>query len=136
MYLCIRMLRIPNILDTLIEEYILGEKAKNVNLHNIDWFEGGLQLSDITTKNVGENDSDNKIKYIMVRLENWYRKNSHEGWKDTGYYVEHEFYMTRLYWVDDLTQSVWNVCIKFYKRDNIKRFTVIEENCVNRKPCK
>ena len=39
-------------------------------MHNIDWFEGGLQLSDIETKNVGENDINPRIKYIMVRLEN------------------------------------------------------------------
>ena len=37
---------------------------------NIDWCEGGLQLSDIATKNVGENNLNPRIKYIMVRLEN------------------------------------------------------------------
>ena len=30
-----------------------GERWK---MHNIDWCEGGLQLTDIITKNVGEND--------------------------------------------------------------------------------
>ena len=27
--------------------------------------------------------------------------------------MEQEFCMTRLYWVEESTQSVWNVCIKF-----------------------
>ena len=30
-----------------------GEKSK---MHKIDWCEGGLELADITTKNVSEND--------------------------------------------------------------------------------
>ena len=30
-----------------------GEKCK---MHKIDWFEGGLKLTDIATKNVGEHD--------------------------------------------------------------------------------
>ena len=45
-----------------------GEKCK---MHKIDWCEGGLQLSDIDAKNVSEPDIKPKIKYIMVRLENW-----------------------------------------------------------------
>ena len=42
-----------------------GEKCK---MHKIDWCEGGLQLSDIDTKNVSEPDLTPSIKYIMVRL--------------------------------------------------------------------
>ena len=45
-----------------------GEKLK---MHNIDWFEGGIQLVDIATKNFGENDLNPIVKYIMVRLDNW-----------------------------------------------------------------
>ena len=44
-----------------------GEKCK---MHNIDWFEGGMQLADIATKNVGEHGLTLRMKYIMVRLEN------------------------------------------------------------------
>ena len=47
-----------------------GEKCK---MHKIYWCEGGLQLSDIVTKNVSEPDLTPRMKYIMVRLENWYR---------------------------------------------------------------
>ena len=47
-----------------------GEKWK---MHNIDWCGGGLQLSDIATKNVGEHYLTPIMKYIMVRLDNWYR---------------------------------------------------------------
>ena len=43
-----------------------GEKCK---MHKIEWCEGGLQLADIDTKNVGENNLNIRIKYIMVRLE-------------------------------------------------------------------
>ena len=44
-----------------------GEKCK---MHKIDWFEVGLQLADIATNNVGKNDLNTRMKYIMVRLEN------------------------------------------------------------------
>ena len=44
-----------------------GEKCK---MHKIDWCEGGLQLANIGTKNVGEPDLTPRMKYIMVRLEN------------------------------------------------------------------
>ena len=44
-----------------------GEKFK---IRKIDWFEGGLQLEEIGTKNVSEPDLTPRMKYIMVRLEN------------------------------------------------------------------
>ena len=47
-----------------------GEKCK---MHKIDWCEGGLQLADIATKNFGEHDLTLRMKYIMVRLDNWDR---------------------------------------------------------------
>ena len=43
-----------------------GEKCK---MHKIDWCEGGLQLADIATKNVGEPDITPRMKYIRVRLD-------------------------------------------------------------------
>ena len=43
------------------------EKCK---IDKIDWCEGSLQLIDIATKNVGENNLTPIIKYIMVRLYN------------------------------------------------------------------
>ena len=39
-------------------------------MNKIDWCEGGLYLTDIVTKNVGENDLNPGMKYIMVTLEN------------------------------------------------------------------
>ena len=53
-------------------------------MHKIDWCERGMQLVDISTKNVSENDLNPKMKYIMVRLDNWWRTLVHEGWQDTG----------------------------------------------------
>ena len=44
-----------------------GEKC---NMHKIDWCEGGLKLADIGTNNVSEPDLPQRMKYIMVRLEN------------------------------------------------------------------
>ena len=37
-------------------------------MHKIDWCEGGLQLAEISTKNVGDLDLTPRMKYIMVRL--------------------------------------------------------------------
>ena len=39
-------------------------------MHKIGWCEGGLQLADISTKNVGENDLNPRMKYIILRLDN------------------------------------------------------------------
>ena len=44
-----------------------GEKFK---MQKIDWCEGGLQLSDIGTKNISEPYLTPRMEYIMVRLEN------------------------------------------------------------------
>ena len=44
-----------------------GEKCK---MHKIDWCEGGMQLSYISTTNVVEHNLTPRIKYILVRLEN------------------------------------------------------------------
>ena len=45
--------------------------GENFKIKNIEWFEGGLQLEDIATKNVGKNDLNLIMKYIKVRLDNW-----------------------------------------------------------------
>ena len=44
-----------------------GLKCK---FHKIGWCEGGLKLTDIATNNVGENDLNTRMKYIMVRIDN------------------------------------------------------------------
>ena len=44
-----------------------GEKCK---MHKVDWCEGGLQLEDISTNNVGDKYLNTRSKYIMVRLDN------------------------------------------------------------------
>ena len=49
--------------------HFIGNSEK-YNMHKIDWCEGGLQLADISTKNIGENDLTPRMKYIMVRLDN------------------------------------------------------------------
>ena len=43
-----------------------GEKCK---MHNNDWWERGLHLAEISTKNVGEHDLPPRLKYIMVRID-------------------------------------------------------------------
>ena len=57
-------------------------------MHKIDWCEGGLQLSEIATRNVGEYDLSPRMKYIMVRLDNLYRTLVQEGWHNTGQSME------------------------------------------------
>ena len=53
-------------------------------MHKIDWCEGGLYLVDIANNNVGEHDLTPRLKYIMVRLDNFYRTLVQEGWHNTG----------------------------------------------------
>ena len=43
------------------------EKCK---MHKIYWCGGGLKLSEISTKNVGDHYLNRRMKYIMIRLEN------------------------------------------------------------------
>ena len=51
----------------------LLRNGENCKYHRIDWCEGGLQLGEVVTKNVGENDLNPRMKYIMVRIDNLYR---------------------------------------------------------------
>ena len=44
-----------------------GQKCK---MHKIEWCEGGLQLTEIGTKNISETDRIPRMIYIMVRLDN------------------------------------------------------------------
>ena len=53
-------------------------------MRKIEWCEVGLKLAHIETKNVGENDLNPKIKYKMVRIENWDRTFVQKEWKNTG----------------------------------------------------
>ena len=52
-------------------------------MHKIDWYERGLKLSGIDTKNAGEPDLTPSMKYIMVILENWDRTLLQEEWQNT-----------------------------------------------------
>ena len=53
-----------------------GENWKNA--------QGGLQLADIVTKNVGEHDWTPRMKYFMLRIDNWDRILVKKGWNNTG----------------------------------------------------
>ena len=48
----------------------LVRNCEKCKIHNIDWCEGGLQLAEISTKNVGDNDLNPRMRYIMVRIYN------------------------------------------------------------------
>ena len=106
-------------------------------MHKIDWCEGGIQFSDTATKNVGENDLTPRMKYVMLRLDNWYRKILQEGWENTVQSMEQDLCMNRLDWVEDLNQSDRNVC-RTLKTVCSRRRTMLfwMENSVERKPCK
>ena len=56
--------------------------GENWKMHKIDWCEGGLQLADITTNNVGEHDLTPRMKYILLRLDNWGKTLVQEGWQN------------------------------------------------------
>ena len=57
-----------------------GEKCK---IHKIDWCKGGLKLAETGTKSFSENYLSPRMKYIMVRLDNWDRTLVQEGWHNT-----------------------------------------------------
>ena len=59
------------------------KNGENCKIHKIDWCERCLQLAYIATKNFGEHDLTPRMKYIMVRLDNWYRKLVQEEWQNT-----------------------------------------------------
>ena len=44
--------------------------CEKFKMHKIDWCKGGPQFTYIETKNVGENDLNLIMKYIMVMLDN------------------------------------------------------------------
>ena len=44
--------------------------------------------------------------------------------------MEQELCMTRLDWFEDLTQLVWNICIKFDKLNEHCKMYVLEKNKV------
>ena len=53
-----------------------GEKCK---MHKIGWCEEGLKLEEISNKNISQHDLTPIMKYIMVRLDNWYRTLVQQG---------------------------------------------------------
>ena len=71
-----------------------GEKCK---IHKIDWSEGGLQLPEISTKNIGEPDLTPRMKYATEIIENGDRTLVQEECHNTGQYTEQEFCMNTLY---------------------------------------
>ena len=42
--------------------------GENSKIHKIYWYKGGLQLADIATKDIGKNDINPRMKYIIVRI--------------------------------------------------------------------
>ena len=66
------MLRTQNTQYILSEECILVKNGEECNLHKTLWCEGGLQLSDIGTNNVRDDELNPRISYDMVILDNLY----------------------------------------------------------------
>ena len=58
--------------------------VKICKINNIDMCEGGLQLADIATKNLGKNDLNPRMKDVVAMLEKRDKKLIQEGWQDTG----------------------------------------------------
>ena len=57
--------------------------------------------------------------------------------QDTWYPIKQGFFMTRLYWVEDLTQPVLNVCIKLNTGKEHWKIYILGKNNVilNGKKC-
>ena len=83
--------------------------GEECNMHKTVWYEGGLQLSDIETKNIREDELNPRLGYDMVRLDNW-KNTCTRGVIGYIIFLKTMFlWMTWLDWVDNLTQRVWNV---------------------------
>ena len=109
-----------------------GEKCK---MHKIYWFEGGLQLAEIVTKNVSKPDLTPRIKYIMDRLENWRHNTCTIG------VIEYRIVMSSkssewLDYIELVFDSISLKCLKnmktVYQDENN---VVLDENSVELKPC-
>ena len=48
----------------------LMRNVENCKMKKNEWYEGGMQLEDIVTKNFEENDLNTRMKYIMARIVN------------------------------------------------------------------
>ena len=92
-------------------------------------------MVDIGTNNVSEPDLTPRMKYIMVRLENWNGTLVQEGWHNTrivyGTIVLYDY--TRLsLWLDSISLNVlrtWKLSMQDEKN------VVLNENSVEVKPC-
>ena len=92
------------------------------NLHKTVWCEGGLQLSDIGTKNVREDELNPRLGYTMVRLDNrqktctrgviWYRR------------VWITMSSERINCIElDSTQCIWNAQWVWIDENNIENYS-------------
>ena len=70
----------PSHIDRRVHFVKNGEKWK---LHKIGWCERGMQLANIKTKNFGCDGLNTRMKYIRVRLKNWYITLVQEWLQDT-----------------------------------------------------
>ena len=110
--------------------------VKIYKIHKIYWCEGGLKLANIATKNIGENDLNQKMKYIMISLDNQDRTHAQYGWYDIEQYIKQQFCMTILDLFEYSNQSVWNVWFKFNAWEYWKLSVLDGKNVVlNGKQC-
>ena len=66
------------------KENVFSKEWWKYKMHNIDWCEGGLKLAYIATNNVGKYDLTPRMKYIMVRIDNWDITLVQEVWNIAG----------------------------------------------------
>ena len=70
LFVWLRIVSTPRTQGTFLEKYIYLRNGEKCKTHKIDCCERGLQLEDIATKNVSENDLNTRMKYTMARIEN------------------------------------------------------------------
>ena len=118
--------------------------GENWKMNKIDWCEGGLQLADISTKNVGKNDL--KFQNEIYYCNNWHLRQNTCKRRVTGYRILYEtiflYDYTRLSLVLD-SMSLTCLYQFWYMKRTLKlvyyrRKTMLfwMENIVERKPCK
>ena len=104
-------------------------------IHKIYCCEGGLQLVYIGNKNVSEPDLTPRMKYIMVRLENWRHNTCTRG------VIEYKIVMRNKSseWIDYIELGFDSISLKYlnnmktvYQYEN---HVVLDENIVEWKPC-
>ena len=97
-----------------------GEKWK---MHKIDWCEGSMQLAYIANNNVGENDLNRRIKYMMAMIDNWERTLDKRGDR-----INYSIWKKSSVWLDYIEVRIWINTFEMFVSSLIHEKNI--ENCL------